>query len=332
MRLVTLAFVFTGLQACLDLPTPAQRTILTVGDNSFPGFPDGPRADGGVDSSRMLDAALSPADVGNPPECGNGIVEGDEECDEASDTCSADCLFYACGNGRVDPGEICDDGNQSNIDSCIDSCQVAFPDEWSLYGDWNFTDSSFAFEYCFANFPPNITPGEDSGDTMGRRSYFLWGGENNLWVPISIGDEIPFRLTLTVHIPEGYERSLKAGLVTNFESCAADWQGAFIRQDDLRHVEGEQNVQVSATTTADGVTQTFTGAPKTGRWLALTFEHLPSTGHFRIKYEDELVLQSVLSETIRGFRIEFTQNTSERVETPISVGTFVIELAQSAQP
>ena len=133
VRLVTLAFVFTGLQACLDLPTPAQRTILTVGDNAFPGFPDGPRADGGSDSFGLLDAALSANDVGNPPECGNGIVEGDEECDEASDTCSADCLRYACGNSRVDPGEICDDGNQSNIDS-VSPAAGRLPDECHFTG------------------------------------------------------------------------------------------------------------------------------------------------------------------------------------------------------
>lgn len=48
--------------------------------------------------------------------CGNGIIEGQEACDDANhqsgDGCSADCseveVVGTCNNGRPDPGEVCD--------------------------------------------------------------------------------------------------------------------------------------------------------------------------------------------------------------------------------
>ncbi len=52
------------------------------------------------------------------PECGNGIIEGDEACDNGWDAnkpqnaCDAECELAVCGDGDVQPGngEQCDDG------------------------------------------------------------------------------------------------------------------------------------------------------------------------------------------------------------------------------
>ena len=49
---------------------------------------------------------------GPAPVCGDGIVEGDEACDDGNlddgDGCEADCtLTPACGDGQYSPGEIC---------------------------------------------------------------------------------------------------------------------------------------------------------------------------------------------------------------------------------
>jgi cysteine-rich repeat protein len=88
--------------------------------------------------------------------CGNGILEGNEECDDGNNTdgdgCSSSCTlenpqsevcdnsmdddsdgmvdcadpdcqddpYCLCGNGVVDPGESCDDGDGENTDSCPD--------------------------------------------------------------------------------------------------------------------------------------------------------------------------------------------------------------------
>jgi cysteine-rich repeat protein len=64
-----------------------------------------------------------------PAECGNGNVEGDEQCDdgnqEPGDGCEPECVFTPeCGNGEVEQGELCDDGNQVDDDECSNACQI----------------------------------------------------------------------------------------------------------------------------------------------------------------------------------------------------------------
>ncbi len=63
------------------------------------------------------------------PECGDGIIEAPEECDDGNtvsgDGCSATCtLEPKCGNGIVDLGEECDDGNTVSGDGCSATCTI----------------------------------------------------------------------------------------------------------------------------------------------------------------------------------------------------------------
>ncbi|MEZ4427621.1 MAG: hypothetical protein R3A51_08045 [Nannocystaceae bacterium] len=65
-----------------------------------------------------------------PPECGDGVVDGDEECDDGNDDntdeCLDSCVAASCGDGEVWAGnEACDDGNDDNTDECLDSCVAA---------------------------------------------------------------------------------------------------------------------------------------------------------------------------------------------------------------
>eukprot|EP01052_Picozoa_sp_SAG31_P046275 SAG31_NODE_8782_length_1388_cov_1.468580_1_plen_281_part_10 len=70
--------------------------------------------------------------------CGDGIVNGDEECDEEElnseepdANCRTNCELARCGDSVVDSGEQCDDGPlngddvqcSSNCTRCIVSCQ-----------------------------------------------------------------------------------------------------------------------------------------------------------------------------------------------------------------
>lgn len=62
--------------------------------------------------------------------CGNGVVDGGEQCDDANltpgDGCSAYCRNEVCGNGTVDSGEQCDDGNSIGGDGCGSLCTIEF--------------------------------------------------------------------------------------------------------------------------------------------------------------------------------------------------------------
>jgi cysteine-rich repeat protein len=55
--------------------------------------------------------------------CGNGVIEGSEQCD-GGPLCGTDCnLLPVCGNGILQAGEQCDDGNAVSGDGCSSTCQ-----------------------------------------------------------------------------------------------------------------------------------------------------------------------------------------------------------------
>lgn len=60
-------------------------------------------------------------------ECGNGVVEKGEMCDDGNtisgDSCDRACRLSSCGNGVREYGEQCDDGNNRNNDTCTNICQ-----------------------------------------------------------------------------------------------------------------------------------------------------------------------------------------------------------------
>jgi cysteine-rich repeat protein len=66
----------------------------------------------------------------DPSGCGDGIVQGNEVCDNGDvrdgDGCSANCLSdESCGNGVVDSvaGETCDKGDTMDGDGCSAECR-----------------------------------------------------------------------------------------------------------------------------------------------------------------------------------------------------------------
>lgn len=65
--------------------------------------------------------------------CGNGAIEGSEECDDGNTTpedgCSDTCLNEFCGDDVVQAGlgETCDDGNTVSGDGCDEFCQAEPP-------------------------------------------------------------------------------------------------------------------------------------------------------------------------------------------------------------
>lgn len=79
-----------------------------------------------------------------PPMCGDGVVSGDETCDDGDDNgsygyCNADCSGAGarCGDGELQADEACDDGNDVNSDGCNVDCAPSGTLAW----DASFTGS-----------------------------------------------------------------------------------------------------------------------------------------------------------------------------------------------
>ncbi|NJK31308.1 MAG: DUF4215 domain-containing protein [Deltaproteobacteria bacterium] len=123
--------------------------------------------DGGDTNATGEEDAADAADTetgseGGGYDCGNGIVEPPEQCDDGlananngackanctlqvcgdgergmaegcddgnivdGDGCSAECKLETCGDGKTDIGEDCDDANVSDQDACLSTCRFAF--------------------------------------------------------------------------------------------------------------------------------------------------------------------------------------------------------------
>ena len=147
--LVLLASV-TGFVAC----GPTGESSSESGGSGAPadtgtldlGVPGG--GIGSVDDNPL--AALSA-----PPDCGDGVLNDDEACDDGGvvggDGCLANCraieegficptagqpcnAFAVCGDGFTRFPEQCDDGNLAAGDGCSDNCKVSHR-RGSLFGN-----------------------------------------------------------------------------------------------------------------------------------------------------------------------------------------------------
>ena len=80
--------------------------------------------DDGVDNGGY---GLCNLDCTHVRECGDGILDMEEGCDDGNDVegdgCDS-CVLATCGNNVVDPGEPCDDGNGNEDDECTSKCQL----------------------------------------------------------------------------------------------------------------------------------------------------------------------------------------------------------------
>ncbi|MDH3627478.1 MAG: DUF4215 domain-containing protein, partial [Acidobacteriota bacterium] len=96
-------------------------------------------------------------DLPVPSVCGDGLIEGIEECDDSNlidgDGCDSSCILEVCGNGVLQIGEQCDDGNMMGGDGCDANCMnepisgQAFQDDFNrvtLGSDWTSQNISFS--------------------------------------------------------------------------------------------------------------------------------------------------------------------------------------------
>ncbi len=119
----------TGGPTTQTTQTSQTTTVPTEGSMSdSESDSDGTTANVTITESESESESESETETGDPV-CGNGIVEGNEECDDGNDIpgdgCEPGCVNTpVCGNEIVESGETCDDGNTEPGDGCDENCQV----------------------------------------------------------------------------------------------------------------------------------------------------------------------------------------------------------------
>lgn len=97
----------------------------SVGTTST-GDSTGSTGDGTSSEGSSTTAGESSSSEGPMGMCGDGILQGDEDCDDTVETatCDDDCTFADCGDANVNEtaGEICDAGGESL--NCDDDCTL----------------------------------------------------------------------------------------------------------------------------------------------------------------------------------------------------------------
>ncbi|HYC00493.1 MAG TPA: DUF4215 domain-containing protein [Candidatus Limnocylindrales bacterium] len=142
----------------------AQAAVVRVacGDGLVEGFEE--CDDGNVAGGDSCDASCR-----YPLVCGNGFVQpaNGEECDDGNladeDGCDSQCGRESCGDGRVQSGEDCDDGNAVSGDGCDETCLI------EACGD----DVRQASEDCDDG---NATSGDGCSSTCRRETCGLYNG------------------------------------------------------------------------------------------------------------------------------------------------------------
>jgi cysteine-rich repeat protein len=96
--------------------------------------------------------------------CGNGVLEGAEQCDDGNNTpgdgCRANCTIETCGDGILDPGEQCDDHNHVNGDCCSSTCHFE-PNGSACASDGNACTNDVCNGAGLCVHTPNSAPCDD---------------------------------------------------------------------------------------------------------------------------------------------------------------------------
>jgi cysteine-rich repeat protein len=114
--------------------------------------------------------------------CGNGKLEGNEECDDgntaADDACLPTCKIAVCGDGvKRAHAEECDDGNQVDGDGCSSGCLTCETSATSF--------SSSDNGHCYW-LEPEAKSYEDALATcVGKRGYLATYGTDVEWREIT---------------------------------------------------------------------------------------------------------------------------------------------------
>lgn len=147
-----------------------------------------------ADTETASDTTESTTDTTDFGNCGNGVVEGDEVCDDgnnvtefapyAATDCIDDCsmLLATCNDGNLDPGEDCDDGNADSRDACTTSCTantMAVHSSCTVFIDGAEVDPQFNVSEGDIMNCDAVTP--VAGSELGCNRSWTYIGDNKVY-------------------------------------------------------------------------------------------------------------------------------------------------------
>lgn len=157
----------------------ASVSIFTVacGDDVPPEGSEDTSADESIvmsgDESASASEGIEPL-----PDCGDGIQDGAEECDDGNgidnDSCTNACTLPVCGDGIVQAGEDCDDGGNENGDGCLSDCVWGGRELGETFYDNPFEDFQDKKRYPLENLVAVIRP--DDGNSVNSHDIYVSGG------------------------------------------------------------------------------------------------------------------------------------------------------------
>jgi len=169
----------------------------------------------GSSTSDPTDASSSTTDP--PAVCGNGILEGDEACDDGNqddtDECTNQCRPPGCGDGILQAPEECDDNNTADDDACTNACLNAFCGDGKTQIDAEECDDGNA----------------DDSDSCLATCKQARCGDGTLWA----GEEI---------CDDGFNDGEYNGCAADCKSKATEFCGDGVVQDAFEHCDGNSGM------------------------------------------------------------------------------------------
>jgi cysteine-rich repeat protein len=155
-----------GDQACAA-STTSSGGGSSSGDMGTSGTSGGPAVTTSIDTSGEGSSTGTTASM--PAVCGDGVVEGDEGCDDGNadnlDGCLNDCTLASCGDGFVRAGvEDCEDGNEDGSDDCVGCRQARCGDGFVHVGVEECDAGSFNSDALYGGCGSQCKPGPRCGD------------------------------------------------------------------------------------------------------------------------------------------------------------------------
>lgn len=229
------------------------------------------------------DDGVTGTDDGVVAVCGDGIVEGAEECDGGgvpTGACDTDCTAVECGDGVVNvlAGEVCEPGDvfeNANCDTCVVACNPGFADCDGAAGCEVALNS---FANCEACGMEAVSYLMDAHQTVSMSDDELWMDDDVLAV-VSGSDDYtgwaafdlsalpdggwPLIGFMTLHMVDEPDNPSNVPGITMQYSTANDWENGLVQPGDI---ESAGNLSIGQWSLTEGNYQ-----PGAANLVQLTF-------------------------------------------------------------